>query len=109
MDWFKASFNSFGETIRTLSLVVGLLITSVTGVGYAYTLISQVNAHDAELTSLDSRVKAIESEQPTHMVNRHRLSQVEEAVKGLKQQGDRTWDFLQEFRAEVNRNLPPKP
>jgi hypothetical protein len=106
MQFFKDSFKDFGETMRTLSLITGLVITSVTGVGYAYTLISDVKAHAVEIDSLDSRMKTLEADNPNRQVDRHRLNQVEEAVKGLKAQGDRTWDFLQDFRADINGRLP---
>ena len=108
MEFFKASFKDFGETMRTLSLIIGLLVTSVTGVGYAYTVISKVDAHDVEIDNVAARVKILEADGPVRQVNRFRLDQTEAAVKELKAQNERTWNFLQEFRAEVNRSLPPK-
>jgi hypothetical protein len=105
MQFFKDSFKDFGETMRTLTLIVGLVITSVTGIGYAYTLISDVKAHGVEIDSLNSRLATMEQDEPVRQVDRHRLAQVEDSTKTLNTKVDRTWDFLQEFRAETLNRL----
>jgi len=103
MSFFRPSFENFGETLRTVSLVIGLLVTSLTGVGYAYTLISETKALAVEVNSLNSRLGAIESEKPIVAVNRKRLDNVEKGVEKLDGKVDSILTFLADFRAEVAR------
>lgn len=105
MSFFRPSFENLGETLRTVSLVIGLLVTSLTGVGYAYTLISDTKALAVEVNDLDRRLGALESEKPVVAVNRQRLTNVENGVEKLNSKFDNMATFLADFRAEVSRNL----
>lgn len=105
MSFFRPSFENFGETLRTVSLVIGLLVTSLTGVGYAYTLISETKALAVEVNSLNDRVGAIEAEKPIIAVNRQRLTNVENGVNKLDGKFDSMQQFLADFRAEVARKM----
>ena len=105
MSFFQASFKDFGETLRTVSLVIGLLVTSTTGVSYVYTLISDQKAMAIELDDVTRRIGAIEADGPTRAVNRKRLDLVEENVKTLNVKVDGIKEFLTDFRAEVARKL----
>lgn len=105
MSFFRPSFENFGETLRTVSLVIGLLVTSLTGVGYAYTLISDQKAMAVEITNLDSRVTTIEAEKPVTAVDRQRISGLETSVDKLGVKMEKMQDFLADFRAEVSRKL----
>lgn len=105
MSFFRPSFENFGETLRTVSLVIGLLVTSLTGVGYAYTLISDTKALAVEVNDLNQRVGAIEAEKPIVAVNRQRLTNVENGVEKLNNKVDSITSFLADFRAEVARKM----
>lgn len=105
MSFFSASFKNFDETLRTVSLVIGLLVTSVTGVGYAYTLIAEQKAMAVEINDHESRLSAIEGEEPARQVDQHRLTELEKHVDAIDTKLDKVQDFLQDFRAEISRKL----
>jgi cob(I)alamin adenosyltransferase len=105
MSFFHASFKDLGETLRTVSLVIGLLVTSFTGVGYIYTLISDQKAMAVEITDIGGRLSNIESEEPDRKVDQHRLTQLEHHVDAIDTKVDKMQDFLQDFRAEVAKKL----
>lgn len=105
MSFFRPSFENLGETLRTVSLVIGLVVTTLTGVGYAYTLVSDQKAMAVELTNLNSRVSSIEAEKPVTAVDRQRISGLEIGVGKLDAKMEKMQDFLADFRAEVSRKL----
>ena len=108
MEYFKSSFKDFSETLKTLSLVIGFIVTAMTGLGFAYSLVSDVSAHGNKISKLDGRVTALEADVPEEKVARHRLTVVENTVKDLNVKADKTMDLLQDFRADLIRELRNK-
>jgi len=94
MAFFKGSFQNFGETLRTAGLVIGLLVTSATGIGYIYTALSDQKAMASQLTSVSARVGTLEKEQVTILVDRERLKAVETGVRDVNRKLDRVLEVL---------------
>lgn len=94
MPFFKGSFENLGETLRTVSLVIGLLVTSATGVGYIYTMLSDQKAMASQLSSVLARVGTLEKDQVQVQVDRNRLITVETGVRDVNRKLDRVLEVL---------------
>jgi hypothetical protein len=103
MSFFKASFNNFGETLRTVSLAIGLLVTSVTGVGYIYNMISDQRAMAVELSTVSSRVVVLESAASDLKLDRWRIEQTEKGVASLNHKVDKMIDAVTDLKIEIQK------
>jgi AAA15 family ATPase/GTPase len=100
MSFFRNSFENLGETLKTLSLVIGLLITSATGVGYVYSMLSDQKAMATEISSQSARISTLEKNQINYEIDRHRIQMTEEGVKAINTKFDR---FLEMMAVEGNK------
>lgn len=103
MTFFKASFTNFGETLRTVSLAIGLLVTSVTGVGYIYNLISEQKAMAVEIENVVGRVQSLEETNSSQKLYQWRIEQTEKGVSALNDKVDRVIDAISDLKAEVRK------
>lgn len=94
MSFLRGSFENLGETLRTVSLVIGVLVTSATGVGYLYTMMTDQKAMASQLSSASERLVTLERQQIAIEVDRHRLKSVEEGVHDLNLKVDRVLETL---------------
>lgn len=94
MAFFRQSFENLGETLRTVSLVIGLLITSLTGVGYVYTMITDQKALAVEVDGVSKRVGVVEDSLSELKLQNHRLTTVETGQRDLNRKVDRVLEIL---------------
>lgn len=94
MRFFRQSFENFGETLRTVGLVIGLLTTSITGVGYIYTMISDQKALAVGVDNVSKRVSVLETEVTKWTLDRHRIAATEEGTRALNLKVDRILEIL---------------
>lgn len=94
MAFFRQSFANLGETLRTVSLVIGLLVTSVTGVGYIYTMIADQKAMAVEQTSHSKRIGALEETMGDIKLQNHRMNSMEQSYRDLSLKVDRVLEIL---------------
>lgn len=94
MAFFRQSFENLGETLRTVSLVIGLLVTSLTGVGYVYTMISDQKALAVEVDGVSKRVGTLESTLSQLELQNHRLTAVEQNGRDTNRKVDRVLEIL---------------
>lgn len=104
MSFFSTSFASVGETLRTVSLAIGLLVTSVTGVGYIYNLISDQRAMAVEITQATTRIETLERESKDQQLYRYRIEQTEKGVNALNEKVDKLTDSMNDLKTLIIRN-----
>lgn len=111
MSFFKNSFSSFGEALRTVSLAIGLFVTTVTGVGYIYNIINEQEAHaqklashDTLITGLDGRVRVLEDEKTEQQLVRYRVDRLEKKTDVNSDKLDKVLESIGDLREDLARN-----
>lgn len=94
MAFFRQSFENLGETLRTVSLVIGLLVTSLTGVGYVYTMITDQKALAVEVDGVSKRVGVVEDALTELNLQNHRLTILEQGNRDVNRKVDRVLEIL---------------
>lgn len=94
MAFFRQSFENLGETLRTVSLVIGLLVTSLTGVGYVYTMITDQKALAVEVDGVSKRVGVVEDALSDLKLQDHRLTLLEQGNRDVNRKVDRVLEIL---------------
>lgn len=99
MSFWKASFSSFGEAMRTASLAIGLFATAISGVGYMYNVLSEQKAMAVEVGNHNERILKIEEEARNQPLWRFRVEQLERDVANINSKLDKILSTLMRMRS----------
>lgn len=101
MAFFRSSFTSVGEALKTVSLAIGLFITSVSGVGYLYTVISQQHAMATQIMSIEQDLVGVKQFQVDGRTYRYRVEQTEESLRAMNRKLDTLGEDVTNIRILV--------
>ncbi|MBS3648859.1 hypothetical protein KEU06_09595 [Pseudaminobacter sp. 19-2017] len=101
MSFFRGSFSSIGEALKTISLAIAVLGAMLSGISYVYGTLSAQSAMASDLSKLNERVMVMEEAGKDAKLWMYRVEQTEIGVSAANQKLDRVESALQDLRVVI--------